>query len=278
MSVLRTNKLREMLRKGEPTVGTHIHSSWPGIVEIIGLSGQIDYVEFTSVYAPFDLYALDNLAMATERYNLSSMIKVDPQPNMFLAQRAIGSGFQSVLFADLRNVAQVEEAIRSVRAEPKGWNGCAMQRLEGYLLECGTANFAKYCDDVVVGVMMEKKSLYDNLEDVMNLDGVDLIQFGPCDFSMSLGVPGQTSHPKVKEAELNVIKTALKYDKHPRIEIESSVGFEDQLKGYMDLGVRDFCIGIDVVILYEWLQKFGGITKRAFGDRPPMVKPVQTRY
>lgn len=244
-------------------MGTHILSSWPGTMEVIGNSGSVDYVEFTSVYAPYDLYALDNLGMASELYDMSTMIKIDAEPKTYLAQRAIGAGFQSVLFADLRTVKEVEEAVRAVRAEPKGWNGCSMQRIEGYLLECGSEKFAKYCDDIVVAVMMEKKSLYDYLEDVMNTDGVDMIQFGPCDFSMTLGLWGQTTHPKVREAEERVIKMALKYDKHPRAEVDSMDGFEEAVGRYVELGVRDFCVGTDVVTLYQWMKRYVGITRKA---------------
>ncbi len=266
LSVLRKNRLRELLKQGKPTVGTHIHSSWPGTMEIIGHSGAVDYVEFMSVDAPYHLYSLDNLAMASELFDMSTMIKINAEPKTYLTQRAIGAGFQNVLFADLRTVKEVEEAVQTVRSEPKGWNGCWGQRIEGYLLEVGTEKFAKYCDDVVIAVMIEKKSLYDHLEDVLNLDGVDMIQFGPCDFSMTLGVRGQTTHPKVLEAEEKTIKLALKYDKHPRAEVCSTDGFEAALKRYIDLGIRDFCIGIDVVILYEWVKKYGSITRRAFEE------------
>jgi 2-keto-3-deoxy-L-rhamnonate aldolase RhmA len=113
--------------------------------------------------------------------------------------------------------------------------------------------------------MMEKKSLYDHLEDVMNLDGIDMIQFGSCDFAMALKLWGQTSHQKVREAEKNTIKMALKYDKHPRAEIESvfAEDFEKDLKRYKSLGVRDFSVGVDVVIQFEWVKKFGELTRKA---------------
>lgn len=266
--VLRPNKLRESLRKGKPTLGTHIHSSWPGIVEVMGNSGMVDYVEFTSVYAPFDLYALENMARASELYDMSMMIKVDPVPNYFLAQRAIGAGIQNVLFADLRTVQQVEDAIQAVRPEPEGLNGCWMHRIEGYSLECGNKNFVKYAKDVVIAVMMEKKSLYDKIEDVLNLDDVDMIQWGPCDMAMSMGIHADYSNPKLQEVEKRTIKLSLKYDKHPRIEIDSDAasgraGFEKTLKRYMDLGVQDYCVGVDVVILLEWMKEYAGLTRKA---------------
>ena len=34
-----------------------------------------------------------------------------------------------------------------------------------------------------------------------------MVQFGPADYSMSIGLPGQFKHPKVKEAERYVIET-----------------------------------------------------------------------
>jgi len=260
---LRRNKLRKLLKQGKPTIGTHIHSTWPGIMEVIALSETMDYVEFTSEYAPYNLYSLENMCMAAELHDMSTMIKIDPEPKNYLAQRAIGAGFQSVMFANPRSVNDVEEAIRAVRSEPNGWNGCWMHRIEGYLLECGTKKAARYFDDIVVAIHMEKKSLYDQLEDVMNLDGVNMIQFGPGDFSMSLGIAGQTTHPKVREAEEKTIKMALKHDKHPRAEIESNEGYEKNLKKYIDMGVRDFCVGVEVVILYEWMKQYGGLTRKA---------------
>ena len=49
---MRRNKLRELLQAGRPTLGTHLHSSWPSVVEVVGHTGMFDYVEFVSEYAP----------------------------------------------------------------------------------------------------------------------------------------------------------------------------------------------------------------------------------
>ena len=55
---MRPNKLREKLNAGEPTLGTHIHTTWPSIVEALGHTGAYDYVEFVAEYGPFDLHDL----------------------------------------------------------------------------------------------------------------------------------------------------------------------------------------------------------------------------
>ncbi len=237
------------------------------MVETIGNTGLFDYVEFFSTYAPFDFHDLDMMALAAERYNMGSMIKIDPEPMMFLAQRSIIAGFGSILFADLRTVKEVETAINSVRADPKGVMGCSEGRIGGYrmTLEYGAdKQFVKYCDDIVVAIMLEKKSLVDKIEDVCNMDGVDMIQYGPCDYAMTVGVHGQFKHPKVVEADRKIIKTALKYDKHPRIEISGDT-IDKQMAEYQKLGVTDFSIGTDLGIVHTWMKKNGRAARRLLG-------------
>ena len=95
---MRPNHLRQKLNAGEPTIGTHILSSWPTLVELIGDAENYDYVEFTAEYAPFTMHDLDNLGRAFELKNLSGMIKIEQKQYTHQAMRAIGSGFQSVLY------------------------------------------------------------------------------------------------------------------------------------------------------------------------------------
>jgi 2-keto-3-deoxy-L-rhamnonate aldolase RhmA len=229
------------------------------MMEVLGSTGLVDYVELSAQYAPYDLYALDNFAMAGDLYDVPTMIKIDPEPRYFMAQRAIGSGFQSVLFADLRSAKEVEDAIASVRAEPKGKNGSAMNRAAKYFYG-GSEEFVKYCDDIVIAIMIEKKSLYENLEDVLNMD-IDMIQFGPSDFSMSMGVPGQTTHPKVAEAQENTIRLALKYDKHPRIEISQV----SEAEKYLGMGVKDYCVGWDVEVMQDFIHQNAAPLRKQLG-------------
>jgi len=84
---MRPNKLRDLLKSNKPTLSTHIHTTWPSVVEAIGHTGLYDYVEFVGEYGPFDMHDLDNLARAADIYNMSMQLKVDQEPRGFLAQR-----------------------------------------------------------------------------------------------------------------------------------------------------------------------------------------------
>jgi 4-hydroxy-2-oxoheptanedioate aldolase len=265
---MRPNRLRELLNAGAPTLGTHIHSSWPSIIELVGHSGMFDYVEFVGEYAPYDLFALENLGRAVDLFpHMSAMMKIEQEPRTYLAIRAIGSGIQNVLFADPRTVADVEECVRAVRAETpqaRGRHGVGMRRDVRFVLEGGTPAFVKALDDAVVALMIEKDQAVENLEALLAVKGVDMVQFGPADYSMSIGLAGQFDHQRVREAERHVIDTALKMGIAPRAEIEHPA----DARRYLEMGVKHFCIGTDMCILFEWFKANGAEMKKLLGVGP----------
>jgi 4-hydroxy-2-oxoheptanedioate aldolase len=262
---MRRNRLRELLIADQPSLGTHLMCSWPTIVELVGQSGMFDYVEFLAEYAPYDLYALENLGRAVALFDhLTAMMKIEQEPRTYLTIRAIGSGIQNVLFADPRTVEDVQACVRAVRAEApgrSGWHGVGMRRDVGVVAEPGSPAFVRALDDAVVALMIEKAPAVENLDALLSVPGVDMVQFGPADYAMSIGLAGQWDHPRVKEAERFVIQTALKKRIAPRAEI----GRPQDAQKYLDIGVKHFCIGWDVTILFNWFKENGEAMRRLLG-------------
>lgn len=258
---MRRNLLRERLDADQPTVGTHILSCWPTLVELIGHSGQYDYVEFTAEYAPFDMHDLDNLGRAFEVAGLAGMIKIEQTQYTHQAMRAIGSGFQSVLFADIRSVEDAKTAVNAVRAETtmakgvrgRGLMGVGMRRDVGVVRQGGQPAYVEALNDVVIAIMVEKKSCVDDLDAILSVPGIDMVQFGASDFSMSIGKPAQYGDSEVLAAEQKTIETALKKGLHPRVELRDP----SQAAKYLKMGVKHFCIGWDVRILADWWDTKG---------------------
>lgn len=261
---MRPNRLREKLNAGEPTVGTHIHTTWPNVVEAIGHTGRYDYVEFVAEYGSFDLHDLDNLCRAAELHNMGSMIKVDQSHQAFLAQRGIGAGFSSVLFTDCRSTDDVRECVRIARPdtpEDNGLYGVATRR-HTYMGYGGSLDYVQALRDIVVAIMIEKKGAVDDLEEILSVPGVDMVQWGGSDYSMSIGRAGERKHPEVLAAQTKVFKTAVKMGVPPRAEIRTV----DDAKEYLDLGVRHFSIGTDIAILYDWWKENGDKLWKAISD------------
>ena len=256
---MRKNRLREKIRNKEFTLSTRILSTWPGIIEIIGSIGIFDYIEFLGEYAPWDLYDFENMARAAELYNMSSMIKVDQYNRGFIAQRALGAGIQNVLFTDIRTYEDALECVRIVRAETpktKGLNGAAGRRSSSYFLESGNPTYVEAMEDAVVAIMIEKKDAVEQLDEIFSIEGIDMVQFGPNDYAMSIGYPGERNHPKVKEAEMKTIELALKKGIRPRLELDVNYNSED-VKKYIDMGIKDFNLPNEGRIIYNWLKKHG---------------------
>jgi 2-keto-3-deoxy-L-rhamnonate aldolase RhmA len=224
---MKKNRLRELLNSGKPTLGTHVIIPWPGVVEVIGQTGAFDYIEYMGEYSPFNLELLDNFG------------------------RAIDAGIQNVLFTDCRSAEEVKECIRLVRPETPeagGTHGAGMRRNVGYVSYAASKEWVKAMNEVVIAIMIEKKGAIENLEEILDVDGVDMVQFGPADYSISIGKVGERGSPEVQKAHQDMIEMALKKGVAPRVEVATF----KQAKAYIEMGVRHFCIGWDLGIIYGW--------------------------
>ena len=263
---LRKNRLRECLDQGWPSLGTHILSTWPTITELVGQTGQFDYIEFVAEYAPWTMHDLDNLGRAIELFpNFSGMIKIEQFTRGHLAMRAIGSGIQNVLFADIRTADDAQQCVRSVRAEHPdhlGLHGVGLRRDSRTLLYVGAKEWVTALANSVVAVMIEKREALEDLDSILGTPGIDMVQFGPADYAMSTGLSRLEDAEQIREAEEHVIATALRHGVVPRAEIADARGAEY----YLELGVRHFCVGHDVGILHNWFSDQGAQMRSLFGE------------
>src|SRR5213083_433185 len=243
---MRPNKLRELLKSNKPTLSTHIHTTWPSVVEAIGHTGLYDYVEFVGEYGPFDLHDLDNLARAGDIYNMSMQLKFDQEPRGLLAQRAIGSGFHSI--------------VRAETPEYGGTYGVATRRFT-YMGYGGTKEYVQALRDIVVAIMIEKPGTVDTLDDVLSVKGGDMVQWGGSDYSMGIGRAGERYSPELRVVERRVFETAIKMGVPPRAEIATA----DQAKYFLDMGVRHFSVGTDITVLHQWWKAQGEDLRKALG-------------
>ena len=263
---MRTNRLRQLLNEDRPTAGTHLITPWPGMVEVIGRSGDFDYIEYVGEYSPFSLDLLDNLGRAIDLFpDLSAMMKVDEQNRGFITTRAIDAGLQNVLFTDCRSADDVRECIRLVRSETPtagGTHGAGMRRVVGYGSYSDPASWSKAMDEVVIALMIEKKGAMENLDEILDVPGVDMVQFGPVDYAVSVGKPEAARSEEILAVQKEMIERALEAGVHPRVEIASS----EQARPFLDLGVRHFCIGWDLVTVATFCRKQSKAMKELLGS------------
>ena len=256
---MRPNKLRKLLNEGASSVSTHMVTDSPDVLEMIGRTGLVDYVEFVAEYGPYSLDSLDHFGRVLELYDMSGMAKVDRENRAFVAQRAIGSGLQNILFSDAHDAAEAEECVAAVRAESPqtgGTFGSADRRFAGYGMESGSPEYVQALEDSVVALMIEKESAVKDLDAILSVPGIDMVVFGGNDYAMSVGRPRGLSPEEKDEVQTHVYKTALARGVQPRAEL----GNPDQAAPLIEMGVRHFAIGTDLWMIREWLDdRVGGL-------------------
>lgn len=253
-----TNKLRAILNENGTSIATRISSRWGLTTETAIASGCYDYVEYLLEYAPFQVEDLENLARTCEAHGVGSIAKIDFQNRGWWAQKALAAGIQGILFTDCKTAKDVEECIYLTMPDSPEWGGrfgFSNYRWPGYRLSMTQSEYQKVVADSVRLFMIEKKSAVDQIEEICRIPGVDMIQFGPADYSMNCGrnmIDPEWIEIR-KEAERHCIRVALENGVQPRCEIQKP---EDAIY-YKELGVKHFCLNDEIKILHAWWSENG---------------------
>ena len=254
---MKENKLRYLLNNNLPSLSTRILSTWPLITEAVGSTSNFDYIEFVAEYSPFIQSDLENICRAAELNNMSSMIKVDFQNRAFVAQKALASGFQAILFTDHKTAEEVKETLFVIRPdtpEDGGRFGRPNRRFIGFSQNIPQMDYAKMVRETVVAIMIEKKEALDNLEEICSIPGVDMVQFGFSDYSMSNGWNAIQHVSEYQAAERKMIEIALKNGVLPRCQANTP----EEAKYYVDLGVKHICLGDELRTNLMYWKTSGG--------------------
>jgi 2-keto-3-deoxy-L-rhamnonate aldolase RhmA len=96
-------------------------------------------------------------------------------------------------------------------------------------------------------VQFESKAALDAMEEIVALDGVDLVLIGTNDLMVDLGIPGQYDHPKVRDAYERTIAACRKRGKH--VGVGGLGSRPDLMAQYVKMGARYVSTGTDLAFL-----------------------------
>ena len=65
-----------------------------------------------------------------------------------------------------------------------------------------------------VAAFLEHEEAVENLDEILEVDGIDAYYVGPQDMSVSLGLIGQPDHPRIKEMDARVQAAVEAKGKH----------------------------------------------------------------
>ena len=88
---------------------------------------------------------------------------------------------------------------------PVGQRSYGVNRAHGYGFDFDDYT-QSWNDSGVFIAQVETITAVDNIHSIVNTPGLDAIMIGPYDIAGSLSVPGETNHPKVREAARHVVE------------------------------------------------------------------------
>jgi 2-keto-3-deoxy-L-rhamnonate aldolase RhmA len=193
---------------------------------------------------------------------MGSIIKIDFQNRAYVAQKALAAGFQGVLFTDCKTAEEVRDCIYVTMPDSpkyKGRMGYPNNRWIGYNPDSKQLDYADMAARSVRLFMIEKKEAVENIEEICKVPGVDMIQFGGSDYSMSMGKNTSENFDNFKAAERHCIEVALANGVQPRCEIYSPEEYEY----YKKLGVKHICLGDQMKVLVSYWNKEGNALRKS---------------
>ena len=117
-----------------------------------------------------------------------------------------------------------------------------------------TLDYADYLQQAnqerFVILQIEDPEPLEDLDAIAALEGVDMLFFGPADFSQGIGAPGEWDHPRLIEARRRVAEVAVKYGKFAGIP-----GTMENLDELVGMGYRFIVIGADVIGVVKYCRQ-----------------------
>lgn len=197
------------VHEGRVCLGVHSSSMSSQLVELYGLAG-LDFVIIGTEVESLDNGRLEDLLRAAQVSRTLPIVKVK-RPDPWLVSEMLNYGAPMVMVPHVTSGPQLEELVAASRFEPVGTRGeCPAGRYMGYgILSPEVTAKAAHSHSLVIPIIEDKAAL-DNLDEIVAVEGVDIIEVGPYDLSRSLGENGLAYGSKVTLEALDAICEAAR--------------------------------------------------------------------
>lgn len=197
---MRENKFLANMKAGRKTSVCQMYFPSTTLIELTGMAG-FEVVLFDGEHGIFDPADLDDLCRAAEFAGLGTAARV-PSIDSTTIQSYLDRGIQSIFGPGVDTKEDAERLVDACRFPPIGKRGIGgAPRWVGYENVANVSQIEEANRRILVVAFLEHIDAMQNLDAIMEVEGIDAYYVGPADTSLSIGVPGQTDHPRVKEFE-----------------------------------------------------------------------------
>jgi 4-hydroxy-2-oxoheptanedioate aldolase len=191
VKLVKPNPLKEKLSRGEAIIGTFLFTSSPEVMEVLGHAG-LDFVIIDAEHGPtgtMDTVLFGHLVRAAETAGVVPLVRL-PERSRIMTQKVLDAGAMGVVVPMVETADEVRGIVRDCRYPPAGDRGaCYLTRAAGYSARFTGSYWEEANKNIMVVPLVESRTAIDNLEEIVQVEGVDFAFFGGRDYAMRAGHP-----------------------------------------------------------------------------------------
>ena len=238
------NIVKQKLALGKVSIGTWNMIGHSLVTEILANAGY-DWVAMDMEHGVMGFPQLASLCQVLESKGVVPMCRL-PGIQAEYFKWALDAGVQGVIVPLIQTAEDAERSVAFAKYAPEGIRGVALTRVhefgEKFDEYVATAN-----RETLVVIMIEHIDAVNNIEEILDVPGIDAVFIGPYDLSCSMNLMGQVHHPDVEVVCKKVIDVATTKG------IASGLHIVDPLPGELEKRIADgytfIALGMDVTML-----------------------------
>lgn len=244
-----TNEGVRRLAAGEQLLGAFIVSGSPTMAEACGTL-PIDWVLIDAEASSVDKADLQSCLRAIGCTKRLPFVRL-PELNPHLIEHCLDLGYQGVLVPKIETAEQARLLRDYCLFPPAGRRGLNPVRVSTYF-EDVPSYLAESNAAVISIAQVETLTGLNNIQEIAATPELGAIFIGPGDLALSLGHPGDVSHPTVEAAIARILEVTLRTGK-----VAGIFAYDDQkAKRYLEQGFQLVAIGNEIKLFKQGARAF----------------------
>lgn len=253
-----------LLDSPAPVIGTWSQFAGPEVIDILGGSGFAFTIVDTE-HGHFGLETAENLVRACDAAGLVPIVRI-PTNEGYMITKALDIGAAAVLIPKISSAAEAERAVRAARYGPQGSRGaCPCMRAGNHYVRdwhrfAADANGAGGAGIIA---LIETPEAVEAIDAILAVPGLQAVLTGPFDLSVTIGLDGDTAHPRIIEALKRVVAASVRH-KVPLILPLFQPDAADcrrRMREWQRLGVRLFTVGTDKLLFADYCSRYNQVLR-----------------
>lgn len=247
---MKRNSAKTKLRENGFLLGPFVEVGAPELIEILGLAG-FDFAIIDCEHASFSGETVGNMIRAAATSEIAPLVRVrENVPGAIL--EALDLGATGLHIPQIATADDARRAVRAAKFPPEGERGFnPFVRASGYGTE-PIEEFRKTAnDDTLLVLHIEAQDSLERLDEILSIPGIDVAFLGPYDMSQTLGLPGQITHPRVRETMRAIVHAA-----RPRgVAVGCFANTLEHAEVWLGEGVQYLSYSVDSLLFREACQE-----------------------